>query len=119
MSLFDTGAVDRLNELGRQARHQLREAIRMADVPACVTGTGSIFRIIMKPKPPTDYRSYYPGEEESRRLHVFLDYVSDNGILLIGTGTGMLSTAMGQKEVDKLSEVVLGAFKYMKTVCKL
>ena len=65
LRLFDHEAVVRLNELGHKARVQLTDAIRIADVPACVTGAGSMFRILMKPAPPRNYRSGYPSAAES------------------------------------------------------
>ncbi len=117
MRLFDQEAVARLNMLGSTVRKQLSEVIEVAGVPACVTGTGSMFRVLMKPEPPTDYRSSYASEDEAARLQLFLDYVTDNGILLIGTGTGMLSTAMQQNEIDRLCEVALAGLKHMKEAC--
>jgi glutamate-1-semialdehyde 2,1-aminomutase len=119
MSMFDQQAVDRLNALGETVRAQLTEAIRVADVPACVTGAGSMFRILMKSQPPQDYRMAFPCEAETSRLQTFLDYAADNGILLIGTGTGMLSTPMGQAEIDKLCDVALEGFRHMKQVSRI
>jgi glutamate-1-semialdehyde 2,1-aminomutase len=119
MSLFDQQAVDRLNFLGEKVRAQLTEAIRVADVPACVTGAGSMFRILMKPNPPKNYRGAFPCEAETSRLQTFLDYAADNGVLLIGTGTGMLSTPMGQAEIDRLCEVALEGFRHMKQVSNI
>ena len=114
MQLFDRDEVDRLNELGRNARRQLAEAISVAGIAACVTGSGSMFRVLFKSEPPTDYRSLYAGAAEIENTQLFLDYVTDNGVLLIATGTGMLSTAMQQREIDKLSEVALAAFRQIK-----
>lgn len=48
-----------------------------------------------------------------------LDHVTDNDVFMIETSTGMLSTGMGQKEIDKLSEIALDGFKYPKAVCNL
>jgi hypothetical protein len=38
-----------------------------------------------------------------------------NGILLIGTGTGMLSTPMGEAEIDRLCDVALEGFRHIKS----
>ena len=111
MELFDQAAIDRLNDLGEQARGAIEEAIRAADVPACVTGTASMFRIHMKPNPPRNYREAYDVANEDILRREFLDYALANGILLVGTCTGMLSTAMTGKEIDRLAEVVEGAFR--------
>lgn len=114
MQLFDRSAVDALNALGSTARQQLTEAISVAGVAACVTGSGSMFRILMKPEAPANYRSAYASAAENQILQSFLDYVTANGILLIGTGAGMLSTAMGQKEIDQLCETALAGFRHLK-----
>lgn len=114
MELFDPPAIDRMNDLGEQARVAITEAILAADVPACVTGTGSMFRIHMKPNPPGNYRESYDmaGEEALRKD--FLDFALANGILLVGTCTGMLSTRMTRKEIDHLADVTEAAFRRIR-----
>jgi glutamate-1-semialdehyde 2,1-aminomutase len=111
MEMFDQAAIDRLNDLGEQTRVAIREAILAADVPACVTGTGSMFRVHMKPNPPDNYREVYDRAGEDALRKEFLDYTLANGILLVGTCTGMLSTAMTTREVEHLAEVTEGAFR--------
>ncbi|GMV45735.1 MAG: glutamate-1-semialdehyde 2,1-aminomutase [Pseudomonadota bacterium] len=114
MKLFDRPAVQRLNALGDLARDRIAEAIRVADVLACVAGAGSLFRIHMKPQPPQDYRAVYPSEAEARALRLLLDHLADNGVLLIETGSGALSTAMGEAEIDRLGETVLAGLRKVK-----
>tara|TARA_R110002096_G_scaffold64920_3_gene158026 strand:- start:15739 stop:17091 length:1353 start_codon:yes stop_codon:yes gene_type:complete len=114
MELFDSDAVLALNQLGNTVRTQLTEVISVADIAACVAGSGSMFRILMKPEMPENYRAAYPSEQELALLQGFLDFVTDNGVLLIGTGTGMLSTAMRQAEIDRLCEVALAGFRHIK-----
>ena len=70
-----------------------------------------MFRIHMKPNPTRDYREAYDRTGEAALRKEFLDYALANGILLVGTCTGMLSTAMTGKEIDRLAEVVEGAFR--------
>jgi len=45
MQLLDKYALEKLNRLSEYAREQLREAMYIADVSACVSGQGSMFRI--------------------------------------------------------------------------
>ena len=97
-----------------QARAGLNEAISVADVPASVTGTGSLFRIHMKAEAPTDYRSAFPTPEESRRLTRFVDALYDNGIMMVHTAMGALSTAMGNDEIDQLADAVLTGLRRAK-----
>ena len=114
MELFDQPAIDRLNDLGEHARTVISEVIRAVDVPACVTGSGSMFRIHMKAEPPRNYREAYDSAGEANLRKDFLDFTAANGLLLVGTCTGMLSTAMSRKEIDRLADVVEGAFRKIK-----
>lgn len=111
MQAFDQAAVSRLNALGDRVRAGLAEAIRIADVPACVTGAGSMFRVHMKATAPLNYRDTYVSPVEGAMQKAFLQHLLANGLLLIETGAGMLSTAMTEKELDKLAEVAVQGFR--------
>jgi glutamate-1-semialdehyde 2,1-aminomutase len=112
MQKFDRNAVERLNKLGDYARASIREAIKEADVPACVTGEGSMFRLHMKAEVPTNYRTAYWNPVETRRITQLLDYLFEHGILMINTCSGVLSTAMSENEIDILSEAILGGLRH-------
>jgi len=114
MKLFDRQAVQRINELARRARSQILDAIRVADVTACITGAGSMFRVHFKPEPPREYRSAFVGPEETAQLRAFLDHLLDNGIIMINTGTVMLSTVMTDYEIDRLSDAMLDGFRRVR-----
>jgi glutamate-1-semialdehyde 2,1-aminomutase len=114
MELFDQDAVLKLNQLADYARIQLTEAIRLTDIPACVTGGGSMFRVHMKPEPPANYRAAFQTPEESTRLNVLLDHLFDNGVMMINTCSGTLSTVMTEKEVDILVDAMRGGFRKIK-----
>ena len=114
MELFDRPAVERLNRLGELARAQLREAIRSAGVPACVTGAGSMFRIHLKPEPPRNYREMFMTPAEEKQRQALLAHLLDQGILLVETCSGMLSTPMTEKEIDILATAVLAALERMQ-----
>ncbi|MGF1759889.1 aspartate aminotransferase family protein [Photobacterium sagamiensis] len=114
MQLFDLDAVKRLNRLNEQLRQQITEAISIADIPACVTGGGSMFRIHMKPQPPTNYRSAYAGKNEIRIKTALLDHLFNNGFMMINTCSGTLSTAMTDKEISMFTEVLLDGFRKIK-----
>jgi len=111
MELFDADAVRRLNRLAALARSRIAEAIKIARAPACVTGAGSMFRVHMKPEAPRDYRSGLQTEEEAHLLKLLLDHLAENGVLMIATGSGALSTPMTEKEIDRLAEAILGGFR--------
>jgi glutamate-1-semialdehyde 2,1-aminomutase len=114
MELFDQDAVLKLNQLADYARIQLTEAICLTDIPACVTGGGSMFRVHMKPEPPANYRAAFQTPEESTRLNVLLDHLFDNGVMMINTCSGTLSTVMTEKEVDILVDAMLGGFRKIR-----
>lgn len=114
LELFDRAAVDRLNQLGHLARQQIASAIQTADIPACVTGIGSIFRVHLKPTPPSDYRSAYSDPREMQILGVLLNYLFDHGIIVINSCSGMLSTPMTEREIDRLAEAMLGGFRKIR-----
>ncbi|MCW8329071.1 aspartate aminotransferase family protein [Photobacterium sp. SDRW27] len=114
MQLFDQDAIYRLNSLSNQLRQQITEAIGIADIPACVTGNGSMFRIHMKPKPPTNYRLAYADNNEIRIRSALLDHLFNHGYMMINTCSGTLSTAMTEREINRFTEVLLGGFRTIK-----
>ena len=114
MDLFDQEALVKINILADYARKSIREAINIADVPACVTGAGSMFRIHMKSEEPTSYRDGYVNQREKNLTKTLLNHLFDDGIMMINTCSGVLSTVMGEKEIDRLSEAVLGGLNKMK-----
>ncbi|MEZ5758582.1 MAG: aspartate aminotransferase family protein [Emcibacteraceae bacterium] len=114
MKLFDREAVLKLNNLADYARDSLNEAIKIADVPVCVTGEGSMFRIHMKEKAPVSYRDGYVTPAQAALTKTLLDHLFDDGIMMINTCTGVLSTVMKEKEIDRLAEAVLSGLKKMK-----
>ncbi len=111
MKLFDAEEVARLNRLGRLARSRIEEAISVVGAPASVTGTGSLFRLHLKAQPPTDYRSTFPTAREKAALGQLIDAFYDAGIVTIRTGMGVLSTPMGEDEIDTLAEAVLSSLR--------
>ncbi len=114
MELFDKSAVKQLNQLGRVTRERIADAIRIADVPACVTGAGSMFRIHMKPEVPENYRQTFITPRQARLTGTLLDHLFDNGIIMINTCSATLSTAMTEKEIDILVDSMLSGFRKIK-----
>lgn len=115
MELYDRVAVERLNTLGERARAQLREAIAVSGVTAQVSGCGSMFRV--HPglnEEPMSYRRVLPCKIRSAWVKRMLDLAYEDGVMLINTLTGVLSTPMTTAEVDRLSEVFLGVFRAIK-----
>ncbi|HZK82985.1 MAG TPA: aminotransferase class III-fold pyridoxal phosphate-dependent enzyme, partial [Humisphaera sp.] len=116
MECFDREQVAKINRLGEIARGQIAEAIRIAGIPACVTGGGSIFRIHFKADPPKNYRESYVTPEDTRLIRALIDHALEEGIILISTCSGTLSTPMDQPEVDRLTDVLLSGFRKIKAM---
>jgi len=114
MKMFDEDAVLKLNALADKARAGLAEAIKIADVPACVTGRGSMFRIHLKETEPTTYRNAFVGPDEQKCLSALLDHFFNNGLIMIETCSGLLSTPMTQSEIDRLCQVTLDGLRKIK-----
>ena len=114
MEMYDDLAVQRINKLGDRAREGIAEAIRVVGVPFCVSGAGSLFRIHIKPEVPENYRAAFLTVEETHLLNALLDYLFDNGIMMINTCTGALSTVMMEKEIDMAIEIFLNGFRKIR-----
>ncbi len=114
MEIFDREAVARVNKLGNRARQQIAEAIKVADIPACVTGEGSIFRLHMKETPPANYRQAFETCNEAKSIRTLLNYLFENGVMMINTCSGTISTPMGESEIDKLADVMLAGLRKTK-----
>lgn len=114
MELFDRQAVEKLNALADKAKVQIGEAITLADVPACVSGSGSMFRVHLKPEVPTAYRQAYIGADEKRLLAILLNHLFDNGIMMINTCSFTLSTVMTEKEIGILADAMLGGLEKVR-----
>mgnify|MGYP000610347843 CR=1 FL=1 len=116
MELFDEDAVLKLNALTQKAISQIKEAIKIADVPVSITGAGSMFRIHLTATPPTTYREAFQTKEKTLLIKKLLDYLFINErIMMVNTCTCMFSTALKQKEVDILSAAILNGFKLIKS----
>ncbi len=115
MELFDEDAILKLNALTQKAISQIREAIKLVDVPISITGAGSMFRVHLKASPPTSYREAYQTKETTALIKKLLNYLFFNEkIMMVNTCTCMFSTALTQKEVDILAEAMLNGFKLIK-----
>ena len=106
MRLYDRAAVERLNSLALRAVQGIRAAIEASGARACVTGSGSMFRVHLKATPPRNHREAYPTGDEAERRRLLLDHLFASGFLMINTCSATLSTPMGESEVDAL----VGAF---------
>jgi glutamate-1-semialdehyde 2,1-aminomutase len=116
MQRFDPPAVDRLNALARTAVARIEEVIRQTGARASVTGTGSMFRVHLKPAPPRNYREAYLAPEENKRLKALLSHMFDEGVILINTCSVALSTPMTEREIDVLVAAFRSGFQKLASM---
>lgn len=114
MQLFDRDAVERLNALGDRARRQIAQVIVDAQVPACITGGGSMFRIHFSSTPPTDYRDAFTGPTETRAKSALVDFMFAHNVMMIETCSGTLSTPMTQRDIDQFCDVLLQGMRSVR-----
>jgi len=114
MQMYDEVAVQNLNAMADYTHEVLNQAIKVSGVPVCVTGKGSMFRLHFKQKAPTNYRENFASEQENQMVGKLLDHLFDNGIMMINTCSGTLSTAMTRAEIDVFGEVVLSGLRNLK-----
>jgi glutamate-1-semialdehyde 2,1-aminomutase len=114
MELFDQTAVEKINQLALKARQQITEAIKLADIQACVTGGGSMFRLHLKAEPPINYRKAWINPETTQLVKTLLDHLFQEGIIMINTCSAALSSVMTETEIDRLSEAMLNGLKKIK-----
>lgn len=106
MRRFDAAAIERLNGLTERARVGIRAAIAETGATACVTGSGSMFRVHMKAEAPRNYREAFMTPEETARLGRLLDHLFDAGFMMINTCTAAPSTVTTETEIDDLVEAI-------------
>jgi len=115
MEMFDEKAVLKLNDLAMTARKQIEESIKIADVPMCITGAGSMFKLHFQEKEPNTYREAYQNKATKEIIVELLDYMFlKENIIMINTVACMLSTTLTQSNIDQLSDALLRGLKILK-----
>jgi glutamate-1-semialdehyde 2,1-aminomutase len=115
MEHYDHKAIEQINALTQKAIDQINEAVQMTGVPVSITGAGSMFRLHLRPEPPTTYREAYQNKDAASLITKMLDYLFyEEKLMMINTLACMFSTVMTQKEVDVLSDAMLNMFRQFK-----
>ena len=73
-----------------------------------------MFRFHLSESAPQNYREAYLAPSRASLLARFVGHLFDGGLLMVETGTGILSTAMGGKEIDRLAEIAVSALRKIK-----
>jgi glutamate-1-semialdehyde 2,1-aminomutase len=90
----------KLNEMGSRVRNELQTVFDELEVPARVTGTGSLFGMHFSNHDVVDYRTMKLANQKMKQA--MFKGMLDRGILLFGKCTGALSIATGEIEIEQL-----------------
>ena len=88
----------RLEQLGDKLRNELMRLFQNAEIPAQVTGAGSLFGIHLTPNPVYNYRDAQNGDA-AQRHELFLGMLNQ-GVLIDPRGAGCVSTVTSETDVD-------------------
>jgi glutamate-1-semialdehyde 2,1-aminomutase len=115
MRLFDRAAFDRLSALGDRLRAGLREAVKVAGVPATVKGSASMTSLFHIDAPVTTYRDVQAAMRANPaarlRAEQFFNYLLDHGVMIGASGFFVLSTALTEADIDQVCDVSLGGLR--------
>jgi glutamate-1-semialdehyde 2,1-aminomutase len=102
LELLTRDAIAQLNRKGERLRESLKRVFDEAGVSATITGLGSLFGIHLTGGPVRTIRDASRGDAELRH-RIFLGLYNE-GILLDPRGVGTLSTAIGEREIERFLE---------------
>ena len=91
---------DRMNALGGELRAKLSAVFDEFEVPAQVTGVGSLFGIHFTSEEITDYRTVVRGDQSMRQA-LFVGLLNE-GILLQSGTAGAMNSLTGETDIDTL-----------------
>jgi glutamate-1-semialdehyde 2,1-aminomutase len=99
LELLTGEMIQLLNLRGESLRRQMRVAFGEFDLPAQVTGLGSLFAIHLTSQPVKSYRDTLRADADLRH-RVFLSLFKE-GVLIDPRGVGCVSAAIGEAEIEQ------------------
>jgi glutamate-1-semialdehyde 2,1-aminomutase len=111
MRLFDRAAFDRLSALGERLRAGLREAVKIAGVPATVKGAASMTSLVHMDVEVRTYRDVVAAiaanPQAMARGARFFRFMLNHGVMIGAQGFFVLSTALTESDIDQVCEIAL------------
>jgi glutamate-1-semialdehyde 2,1-aminomutase len=110
MKLFDRAAFDRLSALGDRLRRGLKEAVKVAGVPAIVRGAASMTSLFHIEEGTPTYRDAVAAMQDTQaraRAERLFQHLLNNGVMIGASGFFVLSTALTEADVDQVIDVTL------------
>ncbi len=115
MELFDRESFDRLSVLSDRFRAGLREAVKIAGVPATVKGSASMTSLFHVEGEAHNYRDVVSmmrsNASASQRAEAFFNHMLNNGILMGAPGFFVFSTAVTDADIDHTLDKALNALR--------
>jgi len=115
LTLLDRAAFDRLTALGDRLRQGLREAVKIAGVPATARGATSMTSLFhLEDDLPTHRHvvaAMLANPEARPRAERFFRHLLNNGVMIGAPGLFVLSTALTEADIDRVCEVSLDALR--------
>ena len=116
LELLTPGKIIQLRSLGDRLRRGLQTAFASLEVPAQVTGRGSLIGLHLTDQPVTDYRSGRSADREGMRwLHMAL---LNRGVFTRMTGAYFLSTELRESDIDRATEAVHDATEEIRPLLR-
>ena len=106
LDLLDQAAIDRMDRLGERLRQGVAQALKRNGFPGQITGFSSMFTLLGHQRPVTDYRSAYAHPPEAQLVEKLQSALVLEGHHLAKNGMGVLSTPMGEAEVDSFVDAM-------------
>ena len=100
MNQLTPDVYQRMNALGDGLREKLRAVFGELEIPAQVTGVGSLFAMHFTDEEITDYRSMLRGDQEMKNA-LFIGLMNE-GALVFSKGSGALNILTTETEADEL-----------------
>ena len=91
---------DRLNHMGDDLRDRLTQMFTRKEIPAQVTGKGSVFWVHLTDQELVDYRSMASYSKDTPVFDELAHAMLGRGVVAAERGFGCLSTAMGEAELE-------------------
>jgi glutamate-1-semialdehyde 2,1-aminomutase len=98
--LEDGRLINRLNKTGRKIREQLRDIFEANNVDVHVTGDSSLFNVHFTKESIKDANTVFKADR--KRLFDYNLNLIANGVFILPTHNGALSTAHSEEDIEKL-----------------
>jgi glutamate-1-semialdehyde aminotransferase len=98
--LEDGRLISRLNKIGKKIREQLRGIFEANNIDAQVIGDSSLFNVHFTKQNILDANAVYKADR--KRLFDYNLNLIANGVFLLPTHNGALSTAHSEEDIEKL-----------------